>query len=153
MTKSLRCSPPILCVHQATVPPRPSRAGGHGEVVGVPPAELVRPPGNRHPAPLGEERRVMPRLLRPLAYPIGEGRGPGEVAEPERALQALDAVALLDPPAGDLRAQFPDLRVGQCEFVAPASGAPRLRQPAHLPPPSISPRPGRREGWPSGRRS
>ena len=67
----------------------------------------------------------MPRLLRPLAYPIGEGQGPGEVAEPERALQALDAVALLDPPAGDLRAQFTELRVGQRGFVAPASGAPR----------------------------
>ena len=35
----------------------------------------------------------MPRLLRPLAYAVGKGQGPGEVAEPERALQALDALS------------------------------------------------------------
>src|SRR5215212_552806 len=89
------------------------------------------PPGDRYPAPLGQQRGVVPLLLGSFAYSIGESQCLGKVTEPEHALQAFDALPLHYAPLGDLRTQLCDLGVSKRRFVAPAGGARHLRQLAH----------------------
>src|SRR3712207_9556763 len=87
----------------------PSR---HDEVVLVQTTDLVCPPGDPYLAPLGQQRGVVALLLGLLAHFVGEGQRPGEVVEPKRALQALDALALHDLPVRDLR-RSEERRVGK----------------------------------------
>src|SRR5215204_2269090 len=103
----------------------------HYEVVSVQTTDLMCPPGDRYPTPLGQQRRVVPFLLGSFAYSVGESQCLGKVTEPENALQAFDAFPLHYMPLGDLRTQLCNLGVGKRRFVAPAGGARHLRQLAH----------------------
>src|SRR5260221_13951395 len=60
------------------------------------------PPGDRHLAPFGQDRRMMPFGLRQLAHPIRECQGLGEVLELQDALEARDALAFYHPPLRNL---------------------------------------------------
>lgn len=66
------------------------RVRGHDEVVAVQALDLVRPPGDRRAAPLGQQRRVMGFPLRQYAHPVRERQWPPEVVEREDASQASD---------------------------------------------------------------
>jgi hypothetical protein len=67
----------------------------------VQPADLVRPPRDRNPAPLGQQRGVVYFLFRLLAYPICELKCLGEVAEAEAPFQLLCAITFDDLPFGN----------------------------------------------------
>ena len=84
----------------------------HYEVISVQTTDLMCPPGDRYPAPLGQQRRVVPLLLGLFAYSVGESQCLGKVTEPEQALQAFDAFPLHHVPLGDLWAQLCNLGVG-----------------------------------------
>src|SRR5687768_2415483 len=88
---------------------RPSR---HDEVVSVQSTDLMGPPGDRYPAPFGQQRGVVPLFLGLLAHTVGESKCLGKVTEPEHALQALDAFTLSYLPLGDLRVHLGDFGVG-----------------------------------------
>src|SRR5215211_1576753 len=96
------------------------RFGRHYEVVAVQATDLVRPPRDGYPTPLGEQRGMVPFLLGPLAHPVGERQRPGEVAEPKDALQPLDALPLHQLPARHPLPQLPDFRLAQRGFAATA---------------------------------
>ena len=90
-------------------------------------ADLMRPPGNRYLALLGQQRGVVPFPLGPLAHRVGETQGLGKVTEPEHTLQALDALPLHQLSVGALRTQLCDLRFGQRGFATAVGGALHLR--------------------------
>jgi hypothetical protein len=84
----------------------------HYEVVSVQTTDLMCPPGDRYPAPLGQQRWVVPFLLGLLAYSVGESQCLGKVTEPEHALQAFDAFTLHYVLLGDPRTQLCNFGVG-----------------------------------------
>jgi hypothetical protein len=67
--------------------PRQRRATPHTQAAPTHPADGVRPPGDAHAAPLGEQRRVVLLRLGHGADGVGEGEGGAEVAEAHAALQ------------------------------------------------------------------
>src|SRR5438876_1128089 len=64
--------------------------------------DLVRPPGDRRPSPLGQQRRVMPLSRRKLANLLREFQRLRKIVDREDASQAFDSIALHDVPVRDL---------------------------------------------------
>src|SRR5690606_27495003 len=92
---------------------------------------LVGPPADLHPAPLGDEARVVAFLLGQGAHGVGKGQGVREVPEGKGAHQLADAVFLDELPVGDLRFQLGHLPSGHRRGVGAAGHALFRRQVAH----------------------
>jgi CheY-like chemotaxis protein len=102
---------------------QPVGPGRHDEVVAVQTLDLVGPPSDPDPPPLGQEGRVVALCLRFRAYAGGEGQGAGEVAEAEGALQGVHPVVWHKLPAGHFRQELPNLLGAERRLAPPAGQA------------------------------
>jgi len=103
----------------------------HDEVVAVQPFDLVRPPPDRHLAPLGQNGRVVPLRLGQFANLLREGERLRVVVEPVLALQLVEVAIALDLPVRNLRQQLGPLGLGHLGGADPAGFTLLLGQIVH----------------------
>ena len=72
-------------------------------------SDLVRPHGDCHTAPLGQNGGMVPLLLGQRANTIGEIQRFGKVREAKDSLEPLYSVAFDERPFRNLRLEFPNV--------------------------------------------
>ena len=80
--------------------------------------DLMRPPLDSDPAPLGDDQRVVIFLFRDDADLVCEGNCFHEVFEFEDTLQTFDAVHFFDLPVQSLQMEFFNFSIGQGRLAA-----------------------------------
>src|SRR5918998_5178399 len=98
---ALRVATGSRCIEDACVSCQSVGLGCHDEVVTVQTPDLVRPPGDGHFSPLGEQRGVMPFFLCELPDALAKGESLAKSRDAERAHQARHAVMILPFPLRD----------------------------------------------------
>ena len=65
---------------------------GHNEVVAMKVANLMGPPGNGNPSPLGDQSRVVPFGFGQIPYLVGEIKGKLKILELKHPVQLADTI-------------------------------------------------------------
>jgi hypothetical protein len=103
----------------------------HDEIVAVQTFDLVRPPLDYDPAPLGDDQRVMSLFFGDDGDLVRERNCFNKVLELEDALQVFDSVHLFDLPANDVQHQIFNFGVGQGRLAAATGDALSSRKVDH----------------------
>src|SRR5690606_13121336 len=110
----------------------------HDEIVSVQVLDLVRPPRDPHPAPIGRQTRKLALGLCSRSDLIGERERLLEVAEAESTIELRNAVLRDDAPLRNFRLQLGDLLRRHRRGAYTASLALLFGQFFHAMPPAIS---------------
>ena len=109
------------------------RLSGHDEVIAVEATNLVRPPADRHPAPLfGHERRMMRLCLGQGPDLVRERQCLRKIREAEAPLQARDTVDLAERPVRHLGLELREFVHRHGRLTAPTRHTAQLDQRGHV---------------------